>query len=117
MSVLGLIVTLSLAFGAWNLYLHVTSLMAGPGCEKAVRKLTKVKSDAKELLGEDGEPVGCPICMEAFTDEAVRTPCSHYFHEECLAKWCKTHLDCPLCRQAVGDPDPDEPDDASKDQS
>lgn len=112
MSVLGLLISLTFAFGAWRLYLHVMGLLEGVGCEAAVRKLPKVPSDAKELIGDDGEAVGCPICMDSFKGEAVRTPCSHYFHEECLATWCKNHLDCPLCRQPVGDPD--EPDEAGQ---
>lgn len=77
-----------------------------PGCEEAVRKLTKVPLDAPELIDEeDGHIMECAICWESFADKStvVRTSCSHHFHEECLLKWCRNHLDCPLCRASIGE--------------
>jgi len=84
------------------------------GCEQAVKtQLSKVFPDAAELIDEsDGTVMECPICAESFAGEpgtqtraVVRTPCNHHFHEECLAHWCRKHLDCPLCRAQVGEPD------------
>jgi len=61
----------------------------------------------------------CPICLENFRPgqqddgpistlplltaqrDIVKTPCAHLFHRECLATWCKNHIDCPLCRQPI----------------
>jgi hypothetical protein len=83
-------------------------LNASPGCANAVRKLPKVSSDSSELIDDtDGEVMDCPICMYSFkgTQAIVKTNCSHYFHEDCLATWCENHVDCPLCRQEVGEED------------
>lgn len=77
------------------------------GCEKAVHKLPKIDKDSSELFDQsDGSPIDCCICMESLPGSelpVVRAPCAHCFHEECLASWCKNHVDCPLCRQQVGE--------------
>lgn len=31
----------------------------------------------------------------------MKTPCGHYFHSECLAKWMDVRLECPYCRGAL----------------
>lgn len=51
---------------------------------------------------DDDRPSGdCCCCCEDFNaDKAIlRTPCAHYFHEECLAQWLKLAKTCPICRQ------------------
>ena len=42
----------------------------------------------------------CCICTEPFGPDKVikQTPCSHYFHEECLKPWLRVSKLCPLCR-------------------
>lgn len=78
-----------------------------PGCEAAVRGLPKVPTGSPELLDpDDGEVMDCCICQDVLSGERpmVRTTCTHYFHEACLAKWCQNHLDCPMCRKQVGEP-------------
>lgn len=99
------VATICMTLGARRMMLYVANLTQGQGCSEAVHALTKVSGGAVELVADDGEVKACPICLDALTDGAVRTPCTHYFHEECLANWCASHLDCPLCRQAVGEPD------------
>lgn len=93
------------------LLLIVASLSAKVGCEQAVHKLPKVPPGSPELVdAEDEQVMDCLICMETLASEevVVRSPCAHFFHEQCLAKWCKNHLDCPLCRADVGEPDGEE---------
>mmetsp|Transcript_53089 Transcript_53089/g.170054 ORF Transcript_53089/g.170054 Transcript_53089/m.170054 type:complete len:332 (-) Transcript_53089:95-1090(-) len=91
--------------------LHFLSSMKDrlrPGCEQAVHLLPKVPNDAQELIdSEDGRVMECPICTESLAGAmaVVRTPCDHYFHEGCLARWCKSHVDCPMCRAQVGEID------------
>jgi len=56
---------------------------------------------AQEGLAGDNRPAPeCCICTEAFDTSITikRTPCQHYFHEECLKKWLKAAKTCPLCR-------------------
>ena len=48
----------------------------------------------------------CPVCYCAMDEKrALKTPCGHRFHRECMTKWACTdeHRDncqvpCPLCR-------------------
>eukprot|EP00929_Paragymnodinium_shiwhaense_P014450 TRINITY_DN12235_c0_g1_i1.p2 TRINITY_DN12235_c0_g1~~TRINITY_DN12235_c0_g1_i1.p2 ORF type:complete len:327 (-),score=75.91 TRINITY_DN12235_c0_g1_i1:12-992(-) len=79
-------------------------------CVNAVKKLPKVPHDSPLLVDpEDGEAMECVFCMDSLSQdvskEVVLTPCKHYFHEECLAVWAKGHLDCPICRQQMGEED------------
>mmetsp|Transcript_1961 Transcript_1961/g.6477 ORF Transcript_1961/g.6477 Transcript_1961/m.6477 type:complete len:393 (-) Transcript_1961:347-1525(-) len=42
----------------------------------------------------------CAVCMEELVAStlAVRLPCRHTFHEECLRAWLSKHNTCPTCR-------------------
>jgi len=42
----------------------------------------------------------CAVClMEMMADElAVRLPCHHLFHEDCVRQWLKKQHTCPCCR-------------------
>lgn len=88
---------------------RILSISTG-GCEAEVAKLPKVPPDSAELLDEvDNRMKDCPICMVSLASgkAVVRTRCEHFFHEECLATWCKGHVDCPLCRGAIVELDPE----------
>lgn len=39
----------------------------------------------------------CPVCQGECSN--LRTTCGHYFHKECIEKWCKISKTCPLCRR------------------
>lgn len=48
---------------------------------------------------EDHEEIECVVCMSVVTPkDAVRTPCSHVFHEGCIRDWMKVKMACPTCR-------------------
>lgn len=51
----------------------------------------------------------CAICMELFLvgTDAAQLPCSHCFHEACVAKWLSKSSVCPSCRGPVEVPAPD----------
>lgn len=42
----------------------------------------------------------CPVCREDFTvgEEAIRLPCKHPFHHDCISGWLQQRSVCPLCR-------------------
>jgi len=112
---IALMCLIGIASAAWGGGARFLGLLPrGVGCEQAVRQqLPKVPPNAAELIDEsDGTVMDCPICADSFAGEPgtqpmviVRTPCNHHFHEECLAHWCRKHLDCPLCRAQVGEID------------
>jgi len=72
---------------------------------ETIKNLETVTFDAA-LFAEEGKPNDnrppgeCCCCNEAFDgiSPIKRTPCQHYFHEECLGKWLKVAFTCPLCR-------------------
>jgi hypothetical protein len=52
-----------------------------------------------------GSEVVCTVCQEEFNasekainEKAIKLPCHHYFHKECIIPWLKDHNTCPTCR-------------------
>jgi hypothetical protein len=45
----------------------------------------------------------CPICLVEMEVgvEVVRTPCGHLFHTECLRRWSRENMTCPVCRAGL----------------
>ncbi|XP_012381096.1 PHD and RING finger domain-containing protein 1 isoform X2 [Dasypus novemcinctus] len=56
--------------------------------------------EAVGSLNSDDEAESCPICLNAFRDQAVGTPesCSHYFCLDCIVEWSKNANSCPVDR-------------------
>ncbi|GAM23398.1 hypothetical protein SAMD00019534_065730, partial [Acytostelium subglobosum LB1] len=48
----------------------------------------------KERIGD------CTICVTEFPldTEAIKLPCKHYYHFDCITEWLKMHSSCPNCR-------------------
>jgi Ring finger domain len=72
--------------------------------------LMPIRVTKDEKIGEaDEKRQECPICLadlhEATTDSALRTPCGHSFHEDCLKSWLLKNENCPICRAPVFSPD------------
>lgn len=42
----------------------------------------------------------CTICLEGGTD--FQLPCSHFFHEKCIATWLSSRSTCPNCGHDYG---------------
>jgi len=98
------IITFALGWPQITRRLSAMNPEANPGCERAVHELPRVPADSEELRDDDdGEVMECTICQEQFHGSRVivRTPCSHHFDEDCLALWCRSHRDCPLCRSPI----------------
>ncbi|XP_055962007.1 uncharacterized protein LOC130014727 [Mercurialis annua] len=62
---------------------------------------TKSSVDALDRINvsaDDG--MECSVCLEGIevSEPAIRMPCLHYYHQDCIVKWlCQNHS-CPLCR-------------------
>ncbi len=55
-------------------------------------------------LGEDS----CPICHESISmqQSTTRTPCDHWFHHTCIARWLSSRANaptCPVCRTSLSE--------------
>ncbi|XP_015417882.1 PREDICTED: PHD and RING finger domain-containing protein 1 [Myotis davidii] len=58
------------------------------------------KLEASGTCPSDDEAESCPICLNAFRDQAVGTPesCAHYFCLDCILEWSKNANSCPVDR-------------------
>jgi hypothetical protein len=63
-----------------------------------IKDLDKLLVDIKDIPMTDT----CSICIEPFIgDPTIVLHCSHLFHQNCIIKWFKTELTCPLCRSSI----------------
>ena len=53
--------------------------------------------DVNKLNEENNK---CLICLEEYVnnDNIIFLPCFHFFHNNCIIQWIKTHANCPLCK-------------------
>lgn len=93
-----------------NSNLDSFGLTRPPSIDRSVGKRPLSATQAKKLmeklraLGDVDAGGTCPICLEDFagdngvSDNAVKLPCGHEYHEHCLLQWCQkgSHL-CPYC--------------------
>lgn len=58
------------------------------------------KPEAGGAFSSDDDAESCPICLNAFRDQAVGTPenCAHYFCLDCILEWSKNANSCPVDR-------------------
>lgn len=70
-----------------------------PASKQAVESLTKYKftKDNITVLGTEN---CCSVCKDEFNegDEAMKLPCNHFFHIDCIVPWFSEHNSCPVCR-------------------
>ncbi|KAF9678977.1 hypothetical protein SADUNF_Sadunf07G0092300 [Salix dunnii] len=63
---------------------------------------TKSSIDALERVVFDvsASASDCTVCMEEISagSEAIRMPCSHVYHSDCIVQWLQISHLCPLCR-------------------
>lgn len=52
---------------------------------------TQGKLEAISAPSSDDDAESCPICLNAFRDQAVGTPetCAHYFCLDCIIEWSR----------------------------
>jgi len=64
--------------------------------QNIVEKLPKLLITEQEV----SEKVDCAVCKDEFTlnEEAIKLPCEHKYHVDCIHPWLKQHNTCPVCR-------------------
>ncbi|XP_069865891.1 PHD and RING finger domain-containing protein 1-like isoform X2 [Dipodomys merriami] len=58
------------------------------------------KLEPSGALNSDDDAESCPICLNAFRDQALGTPetCTHYFCLDCIVEWSRNANSCPVDR-------------------
>ncbi len=67
---------------------------------KLQRELEIEMSIPEIIIVEDREEK-CTICMESIGIKGRKLECGHYFHSECITRWCKESGSCPNCRTII----------------
>ncbi|KAM7523301.1 hypothetical protein LguiA_013203 [Lonicera macranthoides] len=62
-------------------------------------RIVRIKSSILKLYANNG----CVICTDSFTvnDKAIRLPCKHVYHKDCIVEWLDQNNTCPLCRDKL----------------
>jgi len=52
------------------------------------------------FFSNTGEEVICPICQSKIEEgeKFITTKCAHTFHSDCIERWLRTNVKCPICR-------------------
>lgn len=72
--------------------------------KQAIEKLERTQIQGLEW-GEEK----CMVCLGEFSSDedgseiALKLPCGHHFHDDCLVKWLENRNTCPLCRYVMRD--------------
>jgi len=83
--------------------LTVPSVMISQVDGKIIHQLMEEVEDDEAVevrLFTRERKLACPVCQDDFEleEEAVKLPCSHYYHLPCITTWLKQRNTCPLCR-------------------
>ncbi|KAF3788465.1 RING-H2 finger protein [Nymphaea thermarum] len=69
--------------------------------ESLINSITLCKFKGGEGLIEGTD---CSVCLSEFQegeDLRLLPKCSHAFHLECIDRWLRAHVNCPLCRAPI----------------
>jgi len=66
-----------------------------------IAKDEEIKSLETKIYEAKDDKESCVICLNDLQggDLTTRTSCKHLFHNECLTRWLKTNISCPMCRK------------------
>mmetsp|Transcript_29866 Transcript_29866/g.75168 ORF Transcript_29866/g.75168 Transcript_29866/m.75168 type:complete len:375 (-) Transcript_29866:450-1574(-) len=69
-----------------------------PTSVSTLRTLPRIKVTPYDIAANEGSE--CTICLADLEtgEPALRIPCGHLFHEECVNDWLKKSNECPVCR-------------------
>ncbi|ESQ40754.1 hypothetical protein EUTSA_v10013909mg [Eutrema salsugineum] len=73
----------------------ITDLRLPPTSKSFIKDLPIVELDV-----ENDEGAVCAVCKDEMSvgSKAVRLPCNHKYHSECIVPWLRTRNTCPVCR-------------------
>ena len=94
-------------------------LVAEQSAREAIRTVPATKASVESLeyatVEEARDQGRCTICLEEIDNHddhdddddqdcdqrAVRMPCWHVYHKDCIVQWLEKNHKCPLCRHAM----------------
>ncbi|XP_050222784.1 probable E3 ubiquitin-protein ligase RHC2A [Mercurialis annua] len=61
---------------------------------------SKLSIQELEKLAVHNPEYSCRICLDEIEmgNEAIRMPCSHCYHHDCIVQWLQISHSCPICR-------------------
>ena len=82
------------------------STTAPPASKRLLRNLPAVKVTADDLIEETNK--NCCVCLEdqLVGTTAIKLPCGHIYHPNCLREWLEKSCTCPVCRFELETDDP-----------
>lgn len=73
------------------------------GVQGHTSKTCLSKLDRLERIDSNEE---CSICLSKVNKALCKTKCEHAFHITCIKEWLLRNNTCPLCREKIGNVDP-----------
>lgn len=61
-----------------------------------------------DVRSHEGDDVQCSICLSDITSgqNVTTLVCDHVFHSECIHRWFRSNVTCPMCRAEQPRPEP-----------
>ncbi|CAE8602268.1 unnamed protein product, partial [Polarella glacialis] len=71
---------------------------APPAARTTMKSLPRVKVTAYDIAANESPE--CSVCLDELVigETALRVPCGHLYHEDCIQGWLKKSNECPVCR-------------------
>ena len=70
--------------------------------QRVVTIIPKIEYKIHQIQNQT-ETSDCTICLESLDKKKTvcKLDCNHKFHLECISKWNKLNLTCPICRDNI----------------
>ncbi|KAL3630203.1 hypothetical protein CASFOL_023187 [Castilleja foliolosa] len=80
-----------------------------PAAKCMVEKLPSVVLTDKEIGENNNNCIACAVCKDEFAavEKAIRLPCCHLYHGDCIFPWLGIRNTCPVCRHELPTDDAD----------
>lgn len=73
-----------------------------PAGKKALEELERLEVTLENIknIGKDDHENSCSVCKDLFEvkQTAIKLPCKHTYHDDCIMPWLKERNSCPTCR-------------------
>ena len=67
--------------------------------QKEEGRVSRVSKDQKTVSSGGQNTVNKMSKLKG--KKCFKTPCSHYYHKQCLLQWMEQKMECPSCRKQL----------------